>query len=63
MDIPAILTELHEELARVTETIAALERLTIARKRRGRPPKWLGLVKRKTKRGRPSGSKNKNRAA
>jgi hypothetical protein len=57
MDLVKMLSELREERSRLEETIAALERLARGRGRRiGRPPKWMGTVKR---RGRPPGSKPK----
>jgi hypothetical protein len=57
MDIVKMLAELHQERAQLDEAIGVLERVAHGRgKRRGRPPKWMALVKR---RGRPPGSKNK----
>jgi hypothetical protein len=38
MDIARILTELREELQQVEDAIGSLERLALARNRRGRPP-------------------------
>jgi hypothetical protein len=52
-----MLEELRAERERVDQAIIVLERIASGRSRgRGRPPKWMTLVKR---RGRPPGSKNK----
>lgn len=57
MDVTKILTELRQEREQIEEAIISLERLARGRgKRRGRPPAWLAMAK---KRGRPAGSKNK----
>lgn len=41
MDLRKMIAELHREMERVDQAIAALERLSLARgKRRGRPSKW-----------------------
>ncbi len=57
MDVTKILTELKQEREHLEEAIQSLERLARGRgKRRGRPPAWLAVEK---KRGRPPGSKNK----
>ncbi|MGE5488558.1 MAG: hypothetical protein ACM3ZB_12150 [bacterium] len=61
MDVAKILTELRQEREQIEEAIISLERLARGRgKRRGRPPAWLSMAK---KRGRPLGSKNKTSAA
>ncbi len=55
MDVSKILSELREEREQIEEAIISLERLARGRgKRRGRPPAWLAMAK---KRGRPLGSK------
>ncbi|HWR54403.1 MAG TPA: hypothetical protein VN428_25065 [Bryobacteraceae bacterium] len=57
MDVTKILAELRQEREQIEEAIISLERLARGRgKRRGRPPAWLSMAK---KRGRPAGSKNK----
>jgi hypothetical protein len=57
MDVAKILSELRQEREQIEEAIISLERLARGRgKRRGRPPAWLAMAK---KRGRPAGSKNK----
>jgi hypothetical protein len=61
MDVAKILAELRLELAQVSEAILSLERLASGQgRRRGRPPAWLTAVTKK-RRGRPPGSKNKNK--
>lgn len=61
MDVTKILAELRQEREQIEEAIISLERLARGRgKRRGRPPAWLAMAK---KRGRPAGSKNKTTAA
>ncbi len=61
MDVAKILAELRQEREQIEEAIISLERLARGRgKRRGRPPAWLSMAK---KRGRPVGSKNKTAAA
>jgi len=61
MDVAKILTELRQEREQIEEAIISLERLARGRgKRRGRPPAWLSIAK---KRGRPPGSKNKTTVA
>ncbi len=58
MDVAKILGELRQEREQIEEAIISLERLARGRgRRRGRPPAWLAMAK---KRGRPLGSKNKN---
>lgn len=57
MDVAKILTELRQEREQIEDAIISLERLARGRgKRRGRPPAWLSVAK---KRGRPTGSKNR----
>ena len=57
MDIVKMLAALRQEREQIVEAIVTLERLAYGRgKRRGRPPKWMTVIK---KRGRPPGSKNK----
>lgn len=57
MDVAKILGELRQEREQIEEAIISLERLARGRgRRRGRPPAWLAMAK---KRGRPLGSKNK----
>jgi hypothetical protein len=59
MDIIKMLAELRAERDQLEEAILTLERLARGRgRRRGRPPAWMTELKR---RGRPPGSKNKNR--
>jgi hypothetical protein len=41
MDLAKTIQELRDELQGIDETIAALTRLGVGQKRRGRPPKWL----------------------
>ncbi len=61
MDVAKILGELRQEREQIEEAIISLERLARGRgRRRGRPPAWLAMAK---KRGRPLGSKNKNTGA
>ncbi|HOL73329.1 MAG TPA: hypothetical protein PLA43_06680 [Bryobacteraceae bacterium] len=61
MDVVKILGELRQEREHIEEAIISLERLARGRgKRRGRPPAWLAMAK---KRGRPAGSKNKTTSA
>ncbi len=58
MDVTKIITELRQEREQIEEAIISLERLARGRgRRRGRPPAWLALAK---KRGRPAGSRNKS---
>ena len=55
-----MLSELRQERDGIDEAIAVLARLAAGQgKRRGRPPEWMAVVKR---RGRPTGSKNKAKA-
>jgi len=63
MDIHAILTQLRQEHAQLTEAIIALERMAAGSgKRPGRPPLWLVAAKQPVKRrGRPPGSRNKGK--
>jgi hypothetical protein len=57
MDVTKILADLRQERDQLEEAILSLERLARGRgKRRGRPPAWMTVAK---KRGRPPGSKNK----
>jgi hypothetical protein len=57
VDITKMLAELRTEREAVEQAIIVLQRIAAGRgKRRGRPPAWMGQVK---KRGRPKGSKNK----
>ena len=57
MDVTKIIAELRQEREQIEEAIISLERLARGRgRRRGRPPAWLTVAK---KRGRPPGSKNK----
>lgn len=59
MDIMEMLSELRQESKQIEQVIFGLEKLATSRgKRLGRPPSWIAGVKR---RGRPPGSKNKNR--
>ena len=59
MDVLKMLTELRNEREQIEEAIVTLERLARGRgRRRGRPPAWLSALK---KRGRPPGSRNKNK--
>ena len=61
MDVAKILGELRQEREQIEEAIISLERLARGRgRRRGRPPAWLAMAK---KRGRPVGSKNKTNNA
>jgi hypothetical protein len=60
MEITKMLAELRTERDQLDEAIAVLGRLALGQgKRRGRPPKWITVVKR---RGRPPGSKTKAKA-
>jgi len=59
MDVLKMLAELRREREQIEEAILTLERLASGRgRRRGRPPTWMAEIK---KRGRPPGSKNKNK--
>ncbi len=59
MQIPKMLVELRTERDNLERAIMTLERLSVGRgKRRGRPPKWLAESQH---RGRPLGSKNKQK--
>jgi hypothetical protein len=61
MDINKMLAELRAERENLEQAIITLERLFAGRgRRRGRPPTWMTLVKR---RGRPPGSKNEPKDA
>jgi hypothetical protein len=61
MDINKMLAELRAERENLEQAIITLERLAAGRgRRRGQPPAWMTLVKR---RGRPPGSKNKPKDA
>ena len=62
MDIAKILAELRQEREQIDEAILSLERLASGRGRGvGRPPSWMTQVSAPRRRGRPPGSKNKNR--
>jgi hypothetical protein len=66
MDLEAILKELRDEHAHLSEAILAFERMDAGSgKRRGRPPLWLVTVKATgpKKRGRPKGNGKKPEAA
>ena len=41
MDLRKVISELRSQKEQIDEAIVALERLTMTRKGRGRPPKWL----------------------
>jgi DNA invertase Pin-like site-specific DNA recombinase len=57
MDVLKMLADLRAEREQIEEAIMTLERLARGRgRRRGRPPAWMSVIKR---RGRPPGSKNK----
>ena len=59
MDVLKMLADLRHEREQIEEAIMTLERLARGRgRRRGRPPAWMTAIKR---RGRPPGSKNKNK--
>jgi hypothetical protein len=59
MDVLKMLADLRAEREQIEEAILTLERLARGRgRRRGRPPAWMTTLKR---RGRPPGSKNKNK--
>jgi hypothetical protein len=61
MDVLKMLTDLRQEREQIEEAIVTLERLARGRgRRRGRPPAWLAALKR---RGRPPGSRSKNKEA
>ena len=61
MDVTKIIADLRQEREQIEEAIISLERLARGRgRRRGRPPAWLAMAK---KRGRPAGSKNKSSVA
>lgn len=61
MDVGKILRDLRQKRDELEQAIESLERLARTRgDRRGRPPAWLGEIKKR--RGRPPGSKNKPRA-
>ena len=61
MDVLKMLADLRQEREQIEEAILTLERLARGRgKRRGRPPAWMAVLKR---RGRPSGSKNRPKEA
>lgn len=69
MDVGKILAELKEERHNLDEAIVVLERLARGRgRRRGRPPSWLAAATETVggdapkRRGRPPGSKNRERA-
>src|ERR1700676_3605504 len=59
MDVLKMLADLRQEREQIEEAILTLERLARGGGgRRGRPPAWMSAIKR---RGRPPGSKNKNK--
>jgi hypothetical protein len=59
MDVLKMLADLRQEREQIEEAIITLERLARGRgRRRGRPPAWMAAIKR---RGRPPGSKNRNK--
>lgn len=59
MDVGKILTELRQEREHIEEAIISLERLARSRgKRRGRPPAWLAMAKKRDQ-SRQSGAKAK----
>ncbi len=61
MDVAKILAELRQEREQIEEAIISLERLARGRgKRRGRPPAWLAMAR---KRGRPAAAGAKPRSA
>ena len=61
MDVLKMLADLRQEREQIEEAIITMERLARGRgRRRGRPPTWMSVIKR---RGRPPGSKNKNKEA
>ncbi len=50
MDVAKILTELRQEREHIEDAIISLERLARSRgKRRGRPPAWLAMAKKKNR--------------
>lgn len=50
MDVAKILAELRQERELIEDAIISLERLARSRgKRRGRPPAWLAMAKKRTK--------------
>ena len=62
MEIEAILRELRNEHAQLSEAILAIERMAAGQgKRRGRPPAWMAAAKAAgpKRRGRPNGSGKK----
>jgi hypothetical protein len=64
MDIEAVLQELRQEHARLTEAILTLERMAANQKQRGRPPGWLAATAQQAtvvtkRRGTPAGSRNR----
>ena len=60
MDVNKILAALRQERAQIEEVIINLELLALTReRRRGRPPAILAAAR---KRGRPKGSKNKDKS-
>jgi len=60
MDINKMLAELRAERENLEQAIVTLQRLASGRgKCRGRPPKWMAVVKRRS---RHPGSKNKPKA-
>jgi hypothetical protein len=64
MDVSKILAELKAEREQIEEAILSLERLARGRGRGpGRPPNWMADVAPPKRRGRPPGSKNKERPA
>jgi DNA invertase Pin-like site-specific DNA recombinase len=62
MDVSKILAELKAEREQIEEAILSLERLARGRGRGpGRPPNWMADVAPPKRRGRPPGSKNKDK--
>ncbi len=50
MDVAKILAELRQERELIEDAIISLERLARSRgKRRGRPPAWLAMAKKRTR--------------
>ncbi len=63
MDVAKILAELRQEREHIEDAIISLERLARSRgKRRGRPPAWLAMAKKKDRAG-SSSSKSKTAVA
>lgn len=63
MDVAKILAELRQEREHIEDAIISLERLARSRgKRRGRPPAWLAMAK-KRERTRPGPPKTRSAPA